>query len=120
MYVSNLEEAKAFFEKYFAAKSNELYCNETTGFQSYFLCFGNDVTLEIMTRRDVEKERSSRQELGYDHLSLSVGSRREVDRLTTLLSEDGYEIYKAPRVTGDGYYESAIIGPCGCILELTI
>lgn len=120
MYVSNLEEAKTFFEKYFAAKSNDLYSNETTGFQSYFLCFGNDVTLEIMARRDVTEESRNAQELGYNHLSLSVGSRSEVDRLTALLGRDGYEIYKAPRVTGDGYYESAVIGPCGCVLELTV
>lgn len=120
MYVSDLEEAKSFFEKYFEAKSNEMYSNEATGFQSYFLCFDDGVTLEIMKRRGVDETLQPQHGLGYDHLSLSVGSCSEVDRLTALLANDGYEIYKSPRVTGDGYYESTIIGPCGCMLELTI
>ena len=33
MYVNDLEKAKKFFEKYFDAKSNELYHNKNTNFK---------------------------------------------------------------------------------------
>lgn len=39
MYVKDLEKAREFFEKYFSAKSNNLYHNKKTNFKSYFLSF---------------------------------------------------------------------------------
>lgn len=39
MYVNNLEKTKAFFEKYFCGKAGNLYHNQKTDFQSYFLSF---------------------------------------------------------------------------------
>lgn len=35
-------------------------------------------------------------------------------------SNDGYEIISGPRTTGDGYYESCIIGMEGNQIEITI
>ena len=57
---------------------------------------------------------------GYVHLAFSVGSREKVDELTAQLKQDGYEIISGPRTTGDGYYESCIIGFEGNQIELTI
>ena len=34
----------------------------------------------------------------------------QVDRLTARLKADGYEVVSGPRTTGDGYYESCIVG----------
>lgn len=39
IWVKDLENVKAFYEKYFDAKSNEKYHNPTKQFQSYFLSF---------------------------------------------------------------------------------
>ncbi|MGM9937213.1 MAG: VOC family protein, partial [Candidatus Ornithomonoglobus sp.] len=36
IYVSDLEKSRAFYEKYFAAKANDLYCN-SAGLRTYFL-----------------------------------------------------------------------------------
>lgn len=52
LYVRDLEGAKRFFETYFEAKSNQLYYNQKTGFQSYFLSFDEGARLEIMTRKE--------------------------------------------------------------------
>ena len=49
--------------------------------------------------------------IGYVHLSFAVGSRKGVDLLTRRLAADGYTVTSGPRTTGDGYYESCILGP---------
>lgn len=121
MYVSDLEGAKKFFEKYFNATSNEKYHNPKTDFQSYFLSFDDSTRLEIMTRPDlIEYNEKALNKTGYIHLSFSVGSRKNVDSLTKRFQSDGYEVISNPRVTGDGYYESCIIGFEGNIIEITV
>ena len=90
MYVNELEKARDFFIKYFGAVSNDGYHNKNTGFRSYFL------------------------------IAFSVGSREKVDTLTARLKEDGFEVVSGPRTTGDGYYESCIIGPEGNLIEITV
>ena len=49
-----------------------------------------------------------------------VGSKEKVDELTTRLKEDGYEVVSGPRTTGDGYYESCVVGIEGNQIELTV
>ena len=53
-------------------------------------------------------------------MAFNLGSREAVDALTAKLANDGYEVLSEPRVTGDGYYESCILGPEACQLELTV
>ena len=60
------------------------------------------------------------QHLGFTHLSFSVGSKEEVDRLTQQMSSDGVFIVGQPRTTGDGYYESVVLDPEGNRIEITI
>jgi lactoylglutathione lyase len=60
------------------------------------------------------------QHLGLTHLSFSVGSKEEVDRLTQKMSEDGIQIVGQPRTTGDGYYESVVLDPEGNRVEVTV
>lgn len=120
LYAENLEEMKAFFERYFEARSNGLYQNPGTGFQSYFLSFAEGARLEIMKKPEMEKSSRTRTRTGLIHLALSVGSKEQVDLLTGRLVEDGYELISGPRTTGDGYYESLILGPEGLQLEITV
>lgn len=120
LYAENLEEMKAFFERYFEARSSGLYHNPRTGFQSYFLSFAEGARLEIMKKPEMEKSSRTRTRTGLIHLALSVGSKEQVDILTGRLVEDGYELISGPRTTGDGYYESLILGPEGLQLEITV
>lgn len=119
MYVNDLEATKEFFFKFFNASSNDKYNNPKTGLKTYFLTFEDNARLEIMTRPDVVSSKKSLMQTGYIHLAFSVGSKEKVDELTTELKEAGYEVLSGPRTTGDGYYESCILGPEGNQIEIT-
>ena len=60
------------------------------------------------------------QHIGFTHLSFSVGSKEEVDRLTQQMSADEVPVVGQPRTTGDGYYESVVLDPEGNRIEITI
>ena len=119
MYVNDLEKAKEFFVKYFDAKSNNMYHNKNKNFKSYFLRFEDGARLEIMNKPDILNKRDQLESLGYTHLAISVGNKLKVKELTKLLEEDGYKVISGPRTTGDGYYESCIIGVEGNLIEIT-
>ena len=120
LYVNDLEGAKTFFETYFQAVSNEGYHNQQTDFRSYFLTFSDGSRLEIMTKPDLTDSGNLLDRFGYAHIAFSIGSRQAVDELTARLSADGYPTLSGPRVTGDGYYESCILGFEGNIIEITV
>lgn len=119
MYVKELERARDFFIKYFNATSNEGYYNKTTGFRSYFLSFNEGARLEIMNKPKMEDTEKTLTHTGYIHIAFSVGSKEEVNKLTEKIRKDGYSVISGPRVTGDGYYESCIIGIEGNQIEIT-
>ena len=73
-----------------------------------------------MTRPEHQLEEKELYRTGYVHIAFSLGSKEAVDELTRELNEAGYEIISGPRTTGDGYYESAIIGFEGNMIELTV
>ncbi|MCR5120352.1 MAG: VOC family protein [Lachnospiraceae bacterium] len=120
MYVNELEAARDFFINYFNGRSNEGYRNDTTGFSSYFISFEDGSRLELMSRPEMEDNAKSKYRTGYAHIAFSVGSREEVDRLTKQLADAGYKLLSGPRTTGDGYYESCIIGIEGNMIEITV
>ena len=120
MYVNDLEGARDFFVKYLGGVSNDGYRNELTGFRSYFITFDNGARLEIMNKPSMEDSAKIVNRTGYIHIAFSVGSAEEVDRLTRAFREDGYEVINGPRTTGDGYYESCIIGVEGNQIEITV
>lgn len=106
LYVNDLEKARTFFQKYFFAKSNQLYHNEITGLKTYFLTFDNGTRLEIMHRPNLTSINQSFLQEGYHHLAFKLESKVAVDDLTKRLDNDGYKIISGPRITGDGYYET--------------
>lgn len=120
MYVNDLEKAKQFFEKYFNAKSNSKYHNHKTDFRSYFLTFDDGARLEIMNRPKMNDETKEINRTGFIHIAFSTGSAERVNELTDKLKKDGYEVISGPRTTGDGYYESCIIGIEGNQIEITV
>ncbi len=120
LYVNDLENARNFFIKYFGAVSNDGYHNEKTDFRSYFLSFDDGARLEIMKKPQMTDGTRELAHTGYIHMAFSVGSRENVDKLTQQLKADGYEVLSGPRTTGDGYYESCIIGIEGNQIEISI
>ena len=107
MYVKDLEKAKEFFIKYFGAVPNEGYHNKNTA------------RLEIMTRPSMDDAEKTPARTGLIHLAFGVGSEEKVDELTARLKADGYEVLSGPRTTGDGYYESCVVGIEGNLIEIT-
>ena len=120
MYVTDLERTKEFFEKYFGARSNNGYHNPTTDFRSYFLSFDDGARIEIMNKPGMDDASKNLVRTGYIHIAFSVGSKERVDELTEQMKQDGYEVISGPRTTGDGYYESCIIGVEGNQIEISI
>ena len=120
MYVNDLEATRDFFIKYFNATSNSGYQNKTTDFRSYFLSFDNGARLEIMNKPVMKDGNKALTRTGYIHIAFSLGSKAAVDDLTERMRKDGYEVISGSRTTGDGYYESCIIGFEGNLIEITI
>lgn len=120
IWVKDLEQSRAFYQKYFGATSNEKYHNPVKNFESYFLSFDNGCRIEIMTRPDIKKSENSydNQQFGIIHLAFSAGSKEKVNELTETLRKDGYTVAGEPRTTGDGYYESVILDPENNIIEI--
>lgn len=120
LYVNELERARDFFVKYFGARSNEGYHNIRTDFRSYFLTFEDGARFELMTKPDLTDSGDFLNRYGYAHIAFSVGTKERVDELTSQLASDGYPVYSGPRTTGDGYYESCILGFEGNLIEITV
>ena len=120
LYVNDLEGAKAFFETYFQASANQGYHNQTTDFRSYFLSFSQGSRLEIMTKPDLTDSGNLLDRFGYAHIAFSTGSKEAVDALTAQLKAGGYPTLSGPRITGDGCYESCVLGFEGNIIEITV
>ena len=72
-----------------------------------------------MSKPDVAYDDKALTKTGYAHLAFSVGSRESVDNLTAQLKSDGYSVISGPRVTGDGYYESCVLGFENNLIEIT-
>ncbi len=119
IYVSDLEKTRDFFIKYFNAKSNDGYHNQTTDFRSYFLSFDGGARLEIMNRPELSSNQNGTPSVGYAHAAFSVGSRERVDEITNRLKADGYSVTSGPRTTGDGYYESCVVCMDNIAIEIT-
>ncbi|MBQ4219787.1 MAG: VOC family protein [Butyrivibrio sp.] len=120
MYVNDLEAARDFFVKYLGGTSNDGYHNEKTDFRSYFISFDDGARLELMNKPDMYDMEKPLNRTGFIHIAFSVGSKEKVDELTENLKAAGYDVVSGPRTTGDGYYESCIVGIEGNQIEITI
>jgi len=120
MYVNDIEKTKLFFIKYLGATANDGYYNPTTDFRSYFLSFDDGARIEIMNRPGMNDAEKNFARTGYIHIAFSVGTMEKVDMITEQLRTDGYNVISGPRTTGDGYYESCIIGIEGNQIEITV
>jgi lactoylglutathione lyase len=122
IWSKDIDKLKIFYETYFHAKAGKRYVNPAKQFESYFLNFASGASLELMQKPGISQlpDDGDTQFAGYSHLAISVGSKEEVDSLTTRLQKDGFQVTGKPRQTGDGYYESCVLDPDGNMVEITI
>jgi lactoylglutathione lyase len=121
LFCKDLEQMRQFFLDHFKAVSNEQYHNPRTALRTYILTFPNgEARLELMQRPDTIEADPSKPNIGFIHVSFAVGSKEAVDAKTIELRDAGYKIISDPRTTGDGYYESCILGPENIQIEITI
>jgi lactoylglutathione lyase len=121
IWVTDLENMRVFYERYFHAKAGDLYHNPTKKFTSYFLSFDGGARLELMHRENIPSNTNEIQQLvGLAHFAVSVGSKEKVNTLTEQLRSANYSIVGEPRTTGDGYYESIVLDPESNRIEITV
>ncbi|MDR3328170.1 MAG: VOC family protein [Prevotellaceae bacterium] len=118
IYVNDLKIMDNFYEKYFNAKSNEMYFNPKTGLKTYRLSFDDGIKIEIMTKQNLHIPDKDIENVGYNHIAFSVGGRAEVDRITKWLEKDGYKIISYPHIAGDQTYESYVLDPEKNVIEI--
>ena len=113
IWTHDLEGMRNFYTHYFNAVSGSCYYNHSKEFRSYFLSFGGECRLELMEMPTVNNNRNDyrKHHTGMTHFAFRVGSRERVDQITDQLREDGFEVISPGRMTGDGYYESAVFDP---------
>ena len=73
-----------------------------------------------MNKPGMADEEKALARTGYIHIAFSLGSKEAVDQLTAQMKADGFEVVSGPRTTGDGYYESCIVGIEGNQIEITV
>ena len=110
-WVSNLDRARGFYERWFHAASTPEYSSATRNFRSRFLSLDGGPRLELMV--------SPKEAPRHHHIAISVGSRPAVDRLIKEMEVAGIRVVSHPRVTGDGYYEAVIEDSEGNLVEIT-
>ena len=119
LFCRDLERMRQFFLDHFEGKSNEQYHNPRTGLRTYILTFPDGgARLELMQRPDTIEADPSKPNIGFIHVSFALGSKEAVDEKTRELTDASYKVVSGPRTTGDGYYESCILGPEGIQIEL--
>lgn len=117
LWTNDPERSRDFYVLYFGGKSNEKYVNPKKGFASYFVTFEGGASLEIMQRKDICEIYES-EHIGLAHIAFLAGSPQKVNQQVERLRGDGYRICGEPRVTGDGYYEGAVLDPDGNTVEI--
>ena len=117
LWSNDIERLRQFYETHFGAQAGELYRSRNQPLLSYFLTFGGDARLEIMTSPKIEAHQTGRR-VGLAHFALRVGSREHVNQLVEKLRQEKVVIAGEPRLTGDGYYEATILDPDGNSIEL--
>jgi lactoylglutathione lyase len=110
-WVSDLERACAFYQRWFGATIGPKYVSSTRPFTSCFLALSSGARLELMNspgetpRMGTSRFRSVRA--------------MQLTGLVAAMRAAGVAIARGPRVTGDGYYEAVVNDTEGNLVEIT-
>jgi catechol 2,3-dioxygenase-like lactoylglutathione lyase family enzyme len=118
LWTRDLEQSREFYEKWFGAVAGSRYESARRPFASYFLTFPSGSRLELMQAPGIA-DSGECDRLGWAHIAIAAGSREAVDELSARMTEAGHRLLSAPRMTGDGYYESVVADPDGNAVEIT-
>ena len=91
IWTYKLEELRDFYTRYFNGK-NQKYVNSAKGFESYFIAFDGETSLELMMPYRCTKPAHEENRLGLTHMAFTFGSREEVLRQTERLRADGMSL----------------------------
>jgi lactoylglutathione lyase len=121
IWTKDIEKSKKFYVDYFDGCASNKYTNSKKHFESYFIRFETGARLEIMQMPSIPANLNNtiEQYIGLIHIAVSVGSIEKVNKLTETLRNSGYKVVSEPRYTGDGYYESCVLGPDENRIEMT-
>ncbi|MBO4919390.1 MAG: VOC family protein [Erysipelotrichaceae bacterium] len=99
LMVKDLEGARRFFEEYFGATLHAEY-SEDNGYKSYIMKFDENPKIELMTKPEVIDALKDRNNAGYIHICIKVGSRERFEEILSKTKADGYEILYEPATVG--------------------
>lgn len=116
IYVNDINTVASFYEKWFNGEIGVAYANPLKKFTSKFVMLGSGARIELMHIKDDLGSEGQKLRM---HLSISVGSKSEVDRFANEMSKSGIVVLDDPRKTGDGYYECVVADPEGNRIEIT-
>ena len=120
VWARDLERLREFYVSALHGESGSLCVNQRTGFRSYFISFGGESRLELMSRPGDHspQDGGGGNALGYAHVAFQLSSREAVDSMVASLEGQGVVVLGSPRLTGDGYYEAVVADPEGNRIEL--
>jgi lactoylglutathione lyase len=118
-WTNDLDRLSDFYCRYFEAEVQPLYENPTHSYSSRTLVFPGGSRLELMHIPGLDGHTTDPR-IGLAHIAFSIGSKEAVDQLTDRLKNAGFSLLDGPRLTGDGYYESAFRDPDGNRVEITV
>ena len=110
VWVEDLEGMLAFYTESLGGTGGSLYENPATGLRTYFVSFGEEARLELMSRPGLALP-AAVPCYGYAHIAFRLGSREAVDAVVAALRRQGVAVESGPRLTGDGYYEAVVLDP---------
>jgi lactoylglutathione lyase len=121
IWTPNLEKLKDYYVRFFGGMANDKYRNPETGFESYFVTFGDCSRLELMQLPGIPANLNDTQKqyMGIIHLAFGAGCMEEVISKSEELEKAGYSILRGPRKTGDGYFEFETLDPDNNRIEVT-
>ena len=108
LYVYNLELAKDFLVKYFAASCSPAHHDAEHYYHSYLLTFEDGASLRIVHKPALANHKDINH-AGFSRLAFSLGSKEAVDELTARIAADGFHVLYQPQVTAHGRYESCVL-----------
>jgi lactoylglutathione lyase len=115
----DIEVLKNFYVRFFNGKANEKYTNTSTGFESYFISFGNGARLEIIKKNINAGESGPSENSPEMHIAFGVENMNNVILKAEEMKNAGFPVLRGPRITGDGYFEFETLDPDKNHLEVT-